>query len=133
MENQAYISRVHLKGYKSIRDMEIDFKAGLNIIIGPNGSGKTNFVEFLDKAFHLQVSDSKAKTNSVIKFFRNNQLFNLNYSVKPNSRSKEAQDVKISISDSNEKIVFERDYLKIGNKEILNNKNDKIDIFSDIF
>jgi AAA15 family ATPase/GTPase len=45
----AYISRVHLKGYKSIRDLEIDFKAGLNIIIGPNGSGKTNFLEFLDR------------------------------------------------------------------------------------
>jgi predicted ATP-dependent endonuclease of OLD family len=44
---QAYISKVHLKGYKSIRDLEIDFKPGLNIIIGPNGSGKTNFLEFL--------------------------------------------------------------------------------------
>jgi predicted ATP-dependent endonuclease of OLD family len=48
----AYISRVHLKGYKSIRDLEIDFKAGLNIIIGPNGSGKTNFLEFLDSFFY---------------------------------------------------------------------------------
>jgi predicted ATP-binding protein involved in virulence len=47
-QQPAYISRVHLKGYKSIRDLEIDFKAGLNIIIGPNGSGKTNFLEFLD-------------------------------------------------------------------------------------
>ena len=44
---QAYISKVHLKGYKSIKDLEIDFKPGLNIIIGPNGSGKTNFLEFL--------------------------------------------------------------------------------------
>ena len=44
---QAYISKVHLKGYKSIKDLEIDFKPGLNIIIGPNGSGKTNFLEGL--------------------------------------------------------------------------------------
>ena len=53
---QAYISKVHLKGYKSIKDLEIDFKPGLNIIIGPNGSGKTNFLEALDentKAFIL--------------------------------------------------------------------------------
>ncbi len=49
MENQAYISRVHLKGYKSIRDMSIDLLPGLNIIIGPNGSGKTNFLEFIKK------------------------------------------------------------------------------------
>ena len=46
---QAYISKVHLKGYKSIRDLEIDFKPGLNIIIGPNGSGKTNFLECLSE------------------------------------------------------------------------------------
>lgn len=50
---QAYISKVHLKGYKSIRDLEIDFKPGLNIIIGPNGSGKTNFLEFV---YESQVS-----------------------------------------------------------------------------
>jgi AAA15 family ATPase/GTPase len=49
---QAYISKVHLKGYKSIRDLEIDFKPGLNIIIGPNGSGKTNFLEFLELSFN---------------------------------------------------------------------------------
>ena len=47
-ENQAYISKVHLKGYKSIKDLEIDFKPGLNIVIGANGSGKTNFVEFFN-------------------------------------------------------------------------------------
>ncbi len=46
---QSYISKVHLKGYKSIRDLEIDFKPGLNIIIGPNGSGKTNFLEFVEE------------------------------------------------------------------------------------
>lgn len=44
---QSYISRVRLKGYKSIIDTEVELKPGLNIIIGPNGSGKTNFVEFL--------------------------------------------------------------------------------------
>ena len=47
-ENQAYISKVQLKGYKSIKDLEIDFKQGLNIVIGANGSGKTNFVEFFN-------------------------------------------------------------------------------------
>jgi predicted ATP-dependent endonuclease of OLD family len=69
----AYISRVHLKGYKSIRDLEIDFKAGLNIIIGPNGSGKTNFLEFLhglfydktDSQFIVEPFSSKIEFTSV--------------------------------------------------------------------
>lgn len=54
-ENQAYISKVHLKGYKSIKDLEIDINPGLNIVIGANGSGKTNFVEF----FNTIITDIK--------------------------------------------------------------------------
>ena len=58
----AYISKVHLKGYKSIKDLEVDFKPGLNIIIGPNGSGKTNFLECLKDIFlqELNTADTSA-------------------------------------------------------------------------
>jgi len=44
----TFIERVRLQGYKSIEDVDITFKPGLNILIGANGSGKTNFVRFLD-------------------------------------------------------------------------------------
>jgi predicted ATP-dependent endonuclease of OLD family len=47
-EASAYITSVHLKGYKSIRDVSVTLNKGLNILIGANGSGKTNFLEFLD-------------------------------------------------------------------------------------
>ena len=40
----TFIQHVSLKNYKSIKDVEIDFKPGLNIIIGKNASGKTNFI-----------------------------------------------------------------------------------------
>ena len=50
-EQSVYITSLHLKGYKSIRDLSVDLKQGLNIIIGANGSGKTNFMEFLDAAY----------------------------------------------------------------------------------
>jgi predicted ATPase len=40
------ISKLTIKGYKSIRSLE-DFELrNLNILIGPNGSGKSNFVSF---------------------------------------------------------------------------------------
>lgn len=55
----AYISKVHLKGYKSIKDLEIDLQPGLNIIIGPNGSGKTNFLEFLDMSMNRASFDKE--------------------------------------------------------------------------
>jgi AAA15 family ATPase/GTPase len=82
MENQAYISHVHLKGYKSIRDMEVDLLPGLNIIIGPNGSGKTNFLEFLDKSIHFRpvdtdsISDVKLEVeHNSIRFVRESTFF----------------------------------------------------------
>jgi len=40
------ISKLTIKGYKSIRSLE-DFELrNLNILIGPNGGGKSNFIEF---------------------------------------------------------------------------------------
>ncbi|MFK7979489.1 MAG: AAA family ATPase [Saprospiraceae bacterium] len=70
--NPAYISHVHLKGYKSIIDTEVELHPGLNIIIGPNGSGKTNFLEFLKRIitrnlpkdtveFYLEIVTKKEK------------------------------------------------------------------------
>jgi AAA15 family ATPase/GTPase len=41
----SYINKISLKNYKSIRDLTIDLHSGLNIMIGQNGSGKTNFVQ----------------------------------------------------------------------------------------
>lgn len=51
-EESAYITSLHLKGYKSIRDVSVTLNKGLNILIGANGSGKTNFLEFLDAAYN---------------------------------------------------------------------------------
>jgi predicted ATPase len=40
------IDRITLRGFKSIRALE-DFELGsLNVLIGGNGSGKSNFVSF---------------------------------------------------------------------------------------
>jgi predicted ATP-dependent endonuclease of OLD family len=47
---QLYISKVSLSGYKTILNIEADFNPGLNIIIGKNGSGKTNFLNFLNSS-----------------------------------------------------------------------------------
>jgi ABC-type multidrug transport system ATPase subunit len=58
-ETNAFIKNVHLKGFKSIKDLEVRLNNGLNIIIGPNGSGKTNFVDFVDA---LLKFDNKPKS-----------------------------------------------------------------------
>jgi len=42
-----YLKKAKLKGYKSIKNAEIEFCEGLNIVIGKNASGKSNLLEFL--------------------------------------------------------------------------------------
>ncbi|UOE48039.1 AAA family ATPase [Mucilaginibacter sp. SMC90] len=50
MVDRVYLSEVQLSGYKTIYDVHVDFNPGLNIIIGKNGAGKTNFLNFLNIA-----------------------------------------------------------------------------------
>lgn len=39
------LKKIHIKGYKSIKDMELELKP-INILIGANGVGKSNFISF---------------------------------------------------------------------------------------
>ncbi|MGB4759519.1 MAG: DNA replication and repair protein RecF [Candidatus Saccharimonadales bacterium] len=39
------IAGIHLQGYRSYEDASFEFGAGVNIIVGPNASGKTNLLE----------------------------------------------------------------------------------------
>ncbi|MBD2187889.1 AAA family ATPase [Pseudanabaena mucicola] len=41
--NQNHLSRIVLKGFKSIRECDLELKE-LNVLIGANGSGKSNFI-----------------------------------------------------------------------------------------
>ncbi|MES1223727.1 MAG: AAA family ATPase [Bacteroidota bacterium] len=63
---QTYIKDVHLSGYKSIKNVNCDFEEGLNIIIGNNGSGKSNLLEFIYKVLERDYSgldEFKAEIN----------------------------------------------------------------------
>lgn len=57
MEKKLYLKNVNLSGYKSIENIEIEFQKGLNIIIGKNAAGKTNFLNFLNKTISLDYKD----------------------------------------------------------------------------
>lgn len=45
--NRLFLKDIHLEGYKSIKDLTTDVSKSLNIIIGKNGAGKSNFLQAL--------------------------------------------------------------------------------------
>jgi AAA15 family ATPase/GTPase len=53
--DEAMIKRLKVKGYKSLRDMEVRFEP-LNIIIGPNAAGKSNLLDALNLISKLVTS-----------------------------------------------------------------------------
>ncbi len=53
------ISKLTIKGYKSIRNLENFPLRNLNILIGPNGAGKSNFIEFF--SFLRDISKGRSQ------------------------------------------------------------------------
>lgn len=48
------LERITLNGYKSIRELKgFRLERGLNVLIGANGSGKTNFIRFFELLGHM--------------------------------------------------------------------------------
>lgn len=47
---RIYLEKVHLKGFRSIDDLSVNLHKGFNVIIGKNGSGKSNFMDCLFEA-----------------------------------------------------------------------------------
>jgi len=41
------LNKVYVNGFRSLIDFDIELTSGLNIVVGPNGSGKTNFIDFI--------------------------------------------------------------------------------------
>ncbi len=93
--NPAYISHVHLKGYKSIIDTEVELHPGLNIIIGPNGSGKTNFLEFLWKVSNIKFEELPNQISGNLNFYFQNdkdkQIYHFKKNLKYNEESQKVE------------------------------------------
>lgn len=132
-----YLKNVHLAGFKSIEDVNIGFEHGLNIIIGKNAAGKTNFLKFLNQSLGLDyegLSDFKSEllfggaksiqiqSSGVLNL---DDLFTLQKKIKPNVKSvlkidgKTVRDKKdgsnsIAVKIEENKVFFEKTFLCHG-------------------
>ena len=49
----THLRKIQLTGYKSIKQLTVEFLPGLNVLIGKNNAGKTNFLEGLSSALDI--------------------------------------------------------------------------------
>jgi predicted ATPase len=67
-----YQSSYKVDGFRSLSSFVIDLTSGLNVLVGPNGSGKTNFIEFLDFLSSFILNDAStavSKSGGVSRVF----------------------------------------------------------------
>lgn len=50
MTRQVEIKRIKIRGFKSLKEIDFEMRP-LNVLIGPNNGGKTNFLEFFEFLF----------------------------------------------------------------------------------
>jgi predicted ATPase len=67
------ITKIEVDGFKSLSDFKLYLNSGLNILVGPNGSGKTNivlFFEFLSKLTTNQVGNAVSSVGGAGAIFK---------------------------------------------------------------
>jgi predicted ATP-dependent endonuclease of OLD family len=128
-KKDTFLQHVSLKNYKSIKDVEIDFKPGLNVIIGKNASGKTNFINGLNSIVRFNYDKLLDSEFSAIFWFQNkkieinilNRLFN-NEELLMNDYYDESIVHNVSLMINNKEV-------KVGDYDTLKNTLYKNDCF----
>lgn len=83
--SRLYIKSVILRGFKSIEDLTTDLEPGLNILIGKNGAGKSNFLSFLKTVIHSAMSPRHVNFKSAEIVFTTLDKQNFVYNITRNS------------------------------------------------
>lgn len=90
---ETYITRAILKDYLTIKEVDITFNKDINIIIGQNGTGKTNFINYLGDS--INTPNDIANNNSQVYFtYRGQQYKKVNYISTVLSADSDIQEVR---------------------------------------
>lgn len=100
-----YVKSIKINNFRCFDEKKIEFKPGINIIVGANGTGKTSIVEAISY-IGLGKSFKKAKDKDVLKF--NKPYFNIICALASDNDEK----LVISYDGQNKKIKKEEELYK---------------------
>ena len=112
-DSQAHLRRVQISGFKSIKEMDLKMNA-INILIGANGSGKSNFISLF--TFLRNLSEGKLQT-----YVEKNGYANTFFHFGAKSTEKITIDIDVGHNgyhvefihgETNDALVFEKEYCK---------------------
>jgi predicted ATP-dependent endonuclease of OLD family len=68
-----YLSRIYIENYRSIKELDLSFKKGKNVIVGKNNAGKSNIIKAIDLVLG-EKSPTWNKSNNITEndFFEGN-------------------------------------------------------------
>lgn len=69
-----YLSRLYIRNYRSIKEIDLDFKKWKNVIVWRNNAWKSNIIKALDLVLWERNSPTYNKSENIIEsdFFNNN-------------------------------------------------------------
>lgn len=98
-----YISSIHIVGYRNFKDTTIEFNDGVNVIIGPNNSGKSNILRALRLVFDTKCRFRKLSVNDFHRPMTLEELKNhspkiiVSATIKPSTNPEKEQDDDLRI------------------------------------
>lgn len=118
-----HINKITIENYKSLRNSEIELNEGLNIIIGKNGAGKSNFLDFLNRysaQFFISFFGSAkffiANFSISTEYKKDKKKYALSYSIKKLQPSKNdvllgsSYELSINKRDSQKKTIIDKKF-----------------------
>lgn len=139
----THISRVVLEGYKSIDHLEIDLVKGFNILIGKNGSGKSNFLNLLYSVFYSPSPLGQAPIgiyyNSARILLGTENGIKIDWYTERNKKNELHEEPVYNFLNINDGELYKREVLNIDKNEIFDsiklkdgllelNNNEKINV-----
>ena len=123
--------KLKVKGYKNLKDIGIDFSNtdGKILLVGKNGSGKSNLIEVLSAIFSSVYNITKKNAKKNAKNNVNQFEYDLEYKIRRKDEISSlinASEVKVRITNSNNKIEVYYSDIESNNKtnyKMIDSKN----------